>query len=47
MCIELLISDNNPEGIVNIMTGRIAPYSVNVANYVVTGKEPVKQFETS
>ena len=37
MCIEPLNSDNNPEGIVDIMTGRIAPDAVNVANYVATG----------
>ena len=44
MCIEPLNSDNNPDGIVNIMTGRIAPDAVNVANYVAAGKEPMKQF---
>ena len=47
MCNEPLNSDNHSEGIVNIMTGRIAPDAVNVANYVATGKEPMKQFETS
>ena len=47
MCIEHLNSDNNPECIVDIMTGRIAPYTDNVANYVATGKERMKQFETS
>ena len=47
MCIEPLISDNNREGIVNIMTGRIAPDAVKVANDVVIGKKPMKQFETS
>ena len=47
MCIELLNSDNNPEGIVNIITGIIAPCTINIANYVATGKEPIKQFETS
>ena len=46
MCIEPLNSDNTREGIVNIMTGRIAPDPVKVANYVATGKEPMKQFET-
>ena len=29
------------------MTGRITRYTVNVANYVATGREPMKQFETS
>ena len=38
MCNEPLNSDNNPEGIVNIMTGRIASDVVNVANYVAKGK---------
>ena len=44
MCIEPLNSGNNPQG---IMTGRIAPDAVNIANYVDTGKEPMKPFETS
>ena len=46
MCIEPLNSDNNPEGIINIITGRNAPDAVNVTNHVATGKEPMKQFET-
>ena len=46
MCIEPLNNDNNQKGIVNIITGRIAPYAVNVANYVATGKEPMNRFET-
>ena len=47
MCNEPLNRDNNPEGIVNSMTGRIPPDSGIVANYVVTGNEPMKAFETS
>ena len=47
MWIEPLHSDNNPEGIVNIMTGRRVPDAVNVVNYVATGTESRKQFETS
>ena len=47
MCIEHLNSDNNPEGIASIMTGRIARYTVNVANNVATGKDQMKHFETS
>ena len=46
MCIDPLNSDNNPDGIVNIATGRIAPDVVNVDNYVAMGKEQMKQFET-
>ncbi len=34
MCIDPLNSDNHPDGIVNIVTGRIAPDAVNVDNYV-------------
>ena len=32
MCIAALYGDNHPEGITNIVTGRIVPDSVNVAN---------------
>ena len=46
MCIYPLNSDNHPDGIVNIVTGRIAPDAVNVDNYVAMGKEHMKQFET-
>ena len=34
MCIDPLNSDNHPDGIVNIVTGRIVPDAVNVDNYV-------------
>ena len=47
MCIEPLNRDSNPEGIVNSMTGIIAPDSGSVANYVVTGNEPMKAFVAS
>ena len=47
MFIEPLNSDNNPEGSVNIMTGRMAPYTVDVAIYVTATNESMKQFETS
>ena len=46
MCIAPLNSDNHPDGIVNIVTGRIAPDAVNVDNSVATGKEQRKPFET-
>ena len=46
MCIDPLNSDNHPDGIVNIVTGRIAPDAVNVDNSVDMGKERKKQFET-
>ena len=39
MSIEALINDNYPEGIVKLVTGRIAPNAVNVADYVATRKE--------
>ena len=41
MCIDPLNSDNHPDGIVNIVTGRIAPDAVNVDNSVA-----MKQFDT-
>ena len=47
MCIESFTSDNNPDGIVSVTTGRIVPDAANLANYVATRKEPMKQFETS
>ena len=49
MCIEPLNSDNNQRALptMNIMTGIIAPYTVNATIYVATGKEPIKQFKTS
>ena len=46
MCIDPLKNDNHPDGIVNIVTGRIVPDAVNVDNYVAMGKEQMKQFET-
>ena len=46
ICIDPLNSDNHPDGIVNIVTGRIAPDAVNVDNSVAMGKEQMKQFET-
>ena len=47
MCIDPLNSDNHPDGIINIVTGRIAPDAViNVDNSVAMGKEQMKQFET-
>ena len=46
MCLDHLNSDNHPDGIVNIVTGRIAPDAVNVGNSVAMGKEQMKQFET-
>ena len=46
MCIDPLNSDNHPDGIVNIVTGRIAPNAVNIDNTVAMGKEQMKQFET-
>ena len=46
MCLDHLNSDNHPDGIVNIMTGRIAPDAVNVDNSVAMGKEQMNQFET-
>ena len=47
MCIDPLNSDNHIDGIVNIVTGRIAPDAViNVDNSVAIGKEQMKQFET-
>ena len=39
MCIDPLNSDNHPNCIVNIVTGRIAPDAVNVDNSVAMGKE--------
>ena len=47
MCIDPLNSDNHPDDIFNIVTGRIAPDAViNVDNSVAMGKEQMKQFET-
>ncbi len=46
ICIDPLNSDNHPDGIVNIVTGRIAPNAVNIDNTVAMGKEQMKQFET-
>ena len=46
MCLDHLNSDNHPDGIVNIVTGRIAPDAVNVDNSVAMGKEQMKPFET-
>ena len=46
MCIDPFNSDNHPDGIVNIVTGRIAPDIVNVDNSVAMGKEQMKQFDT-
>ena len=46
MCIAPLNSDNHPNCIVNIVTGRIAPDAVNVDNSVAMGNEQMKQFET-
>ena len=46
MCIDPLNSDNHPDGIVNIGTGRIAPDALNVDNSVAMGKEQMKPFET-
>ena len=46
ICIDPLNSDNHPDGIVNIVTGRIEPDAVNVDNSVAMGKEQMKQFET-
>ena len=45
MCIDPLNIDNHPDGIVNIVIGRIAPDAVNVDNSVAMGKEQMKQFE--
>ena len=39
MSIDNLNSDNHPDGIVNIVTGRIALDAVNVDNSVGMGKE--------
>ena len=46
MCIDPLSSDNHPDGIGYIVTGRIASDAVNVDNSVAMGKEQMKQFET-
>ena len=46
MCIDPLNNDNHPDGIVNIVTGRLAPDAVSVDNSVAMGKEQMKQFET-
>ena len=46
LCLDHLNSDNHPDGIVNIVTGRIAPDAANVDNSVAMGKEQMKQFET-
>ena len=45
MCIDPLQNDNHPDGIVNIVTGRIAPDAVNVDNSAATGKEQMRQFQ--
>ena len=45
MCIGPLNSDNHPDGIVNIVTERIAADALNVDDSVAMGKEPMKQFE--
>ncbi|KAG0722059.1 hypothetical protein GWK47_045188 [Chionoecetes opilio] len=45
MCINPFSREDHPEGIVNIVTGRIAPDAVNVDNSVDLGKEQMKQFE--
>ena len=39
MCIDDLNGDNHPDGIDNILTGRIAPYAINVASCVLSKNE--------
>ena len=46
MCIEALNNDNYPEVHCQIVTGRIAPDAVNIADSGATGTEPMKQYET-
>ncbi|KAG0710302.1 hypothetical protein GWK47_023103 [Chionoecetes opilio] len=43
--LQMCINPFSSEGIVNIVTGRIAPDAVNVDNSVALGKEQMKQFE--
>ena len=45
MCIDPLNSEDHPKGIVNTVTGRIAPDSVNVDKSVSLGNEQMQQFE--
>ena len=47
ICVLALICNTYPcKGHCEIVTGRIAPDAVNIADSVATGKEPMKQFET-
>lgn len=45
MCIDPLSCEDHPEGIVTIVTGRIAPAAVNADNAAAVGKQQMKQFE--
>lgn len=42
---EMCNSEEHPEGIVNIVSGRIAPKTANVDIAVTVGKEEMKLFE--
>ena len=45
MCIDPLISEDYPNGIVNIVTGRISPDSVIVDESLSLGNEQMQHFE--
>ena len=47
ICIDLLDSSQHPDGLVNIVTGRVAPENVNVDKGVELGKKQMKEFEAS
>ena len=46
-CIDLLSTVEHPEHIVNVVSGRISPDSVNVENSVTIGKEQMKKYEAT
>ena len=47
MCIDPLDPTLHPEGLVNIVTGRVAPEIVNVDKAVELGRKQMKEFEAS
>ena len=46
MCVYPLASDNHRDSMMNIVTGRMAPPSVNVDKVLEIGKRKLEQFES-
>ena len=47
ICIDPRDSSQHPDGLVNIVTGRVAPENVNVDKGVELGKIQMKKFDAS